>query len=65
MSTYRRNAIIVRSLFIFSTVFLFADCKVAPMIDKSFPLSETADAFRYYGEGCTKGKVLITMEDEL
>jgi len=36
--------------------------KVIPAIDKCYPLSETANAIRYFGEGRKKGKVVITME---
>ncbi len=39
---------------------LFESGKVKPVIDRCFPLSETAEAFRYYGEGCFKGKIVIT-----
>ena len=35
--------------------------KVKPIVDRCFPLSETAEAFRYFGEGHFKGKVLITL----
>ena len=35
--------------------------KVVPVIDKCFPLSETAAALRYVGSGLTKGKVVITI----
>ena len=35
--------------------------KVKPVIDRRFPLSETADALRYYAEGHARGKVVITM----
>ena len=35
---------------------------VVPVIDRSFPLSETAEALRYYAEGHSKGKVVITVE---
>jgi NADPH:quinone reductase-like Zn-dependent oxidoreductase len=35
--------------------------KVAPVIDRRYELSETADALRYVGEGHTKGKVVITV----
>jgi NADPH:quinone reductase-like Zn-dependent oxidoreductase len=35
--------------------------KVVPVIDRRFPLSETAEAFRYYGEGRSRGKVIITV----
>jgi NADPH:quinone reductase-like Zn-dependent oxidoreductase len=41
---------------------LFEAGKILPVIDKSFPLSETADALRYFGEGYKKGKVVITLE---
>jgi len=36
--------------------------KVKSVIDRSFPLSETAEALRYYGEGRSLGKVVITVE---
>ena len=36
--------------------------KVVPVIDRRYPLSEVAEAFRYYGEGHPRGKVVITME---
>ena len=32
-----------------------------PVIDKIFPLSETADAFRYFEKGDFKGKILIKL----
>ena len=35
--------------------------KVAPVIDRRYPLSEVAEAVRYYGERHAKGKVVITM----
>jgi NADPH:quinone reductase-like Zn-dependent oxidoreductase len=34
--------------------------KVKPVIDRCYPLSETAEALRYYGEGHARGKVVIT-----
>ncbi len=37
--------------------------KVVPVIDKCFPLNQTAEAFRYFGEGHFKGKVVITMDE--
>ncbi len=40
---------------------LFEAGKVAPIIDRRYPLSETADAFRYFGTGRTQGKIVITM----
>ena len=36
--------------------------KVAPIIDKNYPLSEVAEAMQYFGEGNAKGKVIITLE---
>jgi NADPH:quinone reductase-like Zn-dependent oxidoreductase len=35
--------------------------KVKPVIDKRYPLSETAQALRYLGEGHARGKVVITV----
>ncbi len=39
--------------------------KVVPVIDKRYPLSETAEALRYLGEGHAKGKVIITVEHKI
>ena len=36
--------------------------KVVPVIDRSYPLSETANAFQYLGAGHAKGKIVITVE---
>jgi NADPH:quinone reductase-like Zn-dependent oxidoreductase len=36
--------------------------KVKPVIDRRYPLSEVSEAFRYFGEGHAKGKVVITVE---
>lgn len=35
--------------------------KVKPVVDRCYPLSETAEALRYYGEGHAQGKVVITV----
>lgn len=35
--------------------------KVFPVIDKCYPISEIAEAVRYYGEGHSQGKVVITV----
>ncbi|MHC4818167.1 MAG: NAD(P)-dependent alcohol dehydrogenase [Planctomycetota bacterium] len=35
--------------------------KVTPVIDRTYPLSETAKALRYQGEGHTQGKIVITV----
>lgn len=40
---------------------LFESGKVKPVIDKCYPLRETADALRHLGEGHVKGKAIITM----
>ena len=40
---------------------LFEAGKVKPVIDRTYPLSEVADAFRYFGEGHVQGKIVITM----
>jgi NADPH:quinone reductase-like Zn-dependent oxidoreductase len=36
--------------------------KVVPVVDRRYPLSEVAEALRYYGEGHSRGKVIITVE---
>ena len=36
--------------------------KIVPVIDRRYPLSETADALRYIGEGHARGKIIITTE---
>ncbi|GHO79937.1 NADPH:quinone reductase [Ktedonobacter sp. SOSP1-85] len=36
--------------------------KVVPVIDRRYPLRETAEAIRYLEEGHAKGKVIITVE---
>ncbi|MEQ1872521.1 MAG: NAD(P)-dependent alcohol dehydrogenase [Ilumatobacteraceae bacterium] len=40
---------------------LMATGKVTPVIDRTYQLSETADAMRYLGEGHAKGKIVITV----
>jgi NADPH:quinone reductase-like Zn-dependent oxidoreductase len=35
--------------------------KIKPVIDRRYPLSETAAAMRYLEEGHAKGKIVITM----
>jgi NADPH:quinone reductase-like Zn-dependent oxidoreductase len=35
--------------------------KIRPVIDECYPLSKTAEAFRYFGKGHTRGKVVITI----
>ena len=43
---------------------LFEVGKVIPVIDKRYPLRETPEALRYFGEGYARGKVVITVERE-
>jgi NADPH:quinone reductase-like Zn-dependent oxidoreductase len=42
---------------------LFEEKKVIPVIDKVYPLEETADAFRYFGSGQVRGKIVIRVSD--
>lgn len=37
--------------------------KVVPVIDRCYPLSETAAAFHHLGEGHARGKIVITLEN--
>ena len=39
--------------------------KVVPAIDRRYPLSETAEALRYLGEGHARGKIVITVDDRV
>ncbi len=41
---------------------LFEARHIKPVIDKCFPLEETADAFRNFGKGRFKGKIVVTTE---
>jgi NADPH:quinone reductase-like Zn-dependent oxidoreductase len=41
---------------------LFEAGKVVPIIDRCYPLSEVAEALRYFGEGHHQGKLVITLE---
>lgn len=36
--------------------------KVTPVIDRTYKLSETAEAMRYYEKGSARGKIVITIE---
>ncbi|MCZ6616663.1 MAG: NAD(P)-dependent alcohol dehydrogenase [Gammaproteobacteria bacterium] len=40
---------------------LFEAGKLVPVIDRTYPLEETADAFRYLGEGRVQGKIVIVV----
>ena len=35
--------------------------KVKPVVDRKYELAETADAFRYLGEGHARGKIIVTV----
>jgi NADPH:quinone reductase-like Zn-dependent oxidoreductase len=41
---------------------LLENGKIAPVIDRRYPLSEAADAIRYLEEGHARGKVVLTVE---
>jgi NADPH:quinone reductase-like Zn-dependent oxidoreductase len=38
--------------------------KIIPVIEQCYPLSETAEAFKYLGDGHARGKVVIQMNEE-
>jgi NADPH:quinone reductase-like Zn-dependent oxidoreductase len=38
--------------------------KVVPVIDRRYPLEEVPEALRYYGEGHSRGKVVISVRQE-
>lgn len=42
---------------------LIAAGKLKPMIDRRYPLHQTADALRYLGEGHARGKIVIDVVD--
>jgi NADPH:quinone reductase-like Zn-dependent oxidoreductase len=37
--------------------------QVTPVVDRCYPLQETAQALAYYGRGHARGKVVIAMTD--
>jgi NADPH:quinone reductase-like Zn-dependent oxidoreductase len=41
---------------------LLETCKVVPVIDRTYPLRETAEAIRYLEKGHAGGKVIIRVE---
>ncbi len=47
-----------------SVVAQIAAGEIAPVIDRCFPLAETAEALRYLGEGHCRGKVVVTITPE-
>ena len=40
---------------------MFEDKKLVPVIDKTYPLAESPEAFRYFGCGNVKGKIIISV----
>jgi NADPH:quinone reductase-like Zn-dependent oxidoreductase len=40
---------------------LLATGQVTPVIDRTYPLDEAADALRYVAAGHTRGKVVVTV----
>lgn len=51
----------IKTEFILRSRFSYITGTVTPVIDKCFPLKETAKAMRYSREGNVKGKVVISM----
>ena len=43
---------------------LFEEDKVVPVIDRVYPLTEVPNAFRYFGTGGVKGKVVIAVAQD-
>lgn len=43
---------------------LFVLGKVKPVIDRCYPLKDTPEAFRYYGSGNHKGKIVIAVDSD-
>ncbi len=43
---------------------LFESGKVIPVIDKCYPLSDVDKAIRYFGEGQTRGKIVISVQHD-
>ena len=41
---------------------LFQTSELKPVIDRCFPLEETAEAFHYFGSGLFKGKIVVTVQ---
>ena len=41
--------------------YTIATGQVTPLIDRTYPLDEAADALRYVGAGHTRGKVVVTL----
>jgi NADPH:quinone reductase-like Zn-dependent oxidoreductase len=44
-----------------ATVVIVGPDKVTPVIDRTFPLAQAADAIRYLETGRARGKVVVTV----
>jgi NADPH:quinone reductase-like Zn-dependent oxidoreductase len=44
---------------------LLETSKITPIIDRRYPLSQAAEALRYHEEGHARGKVVITMSEQV
>ena len=42
---------------------MVASGEVMPVVNRAYPLEELPDAFRYFGAGNAKGKVVISVSD--
>jgi NADPH:quinone reductase-like Zn-dependent oxidoreductase len=42
---------------------LFETGKLVPVVDRIYPLSDTSEAFRYFGTGKVKGKIIIKVKE--
>jgi len=40
---------------------LMAESEITPFVEKTYPLSETAEALRYFNEGHARGKIVVTV----
>jgi NADPH:quinone reductase-like Zn-dependent oxidoreductase len=43
---------------------LMAEGKISPVVEKTHPVRETAEAVRYFQQGHVRGKIVITIADE-
>jgi NADPH:quinone reductase-like Zn-dependent oxidoreductase len=41
---------------------LMAESKLTPVVEKTYPVSETAEAVRYFQQGHVRGKIVLTVE---
>ena len=43
---------------------LLEDGRIKPVVDARYPLSQTPEAFRYFGKGHARGKVIIKIMEK-